>query len=125
MSTAHLTTKTKKALTAKKNLESYAEVVDKRISDYFKSEFKQLFGVSNKEKKLTQHIFEHIKDYNLRPAKRLRASFVYYGYKLLGGTDEEEVITASISVELIHTGLLIHDDFMDQDDTRRGKDTTH
>jgi geranylgeranyl diphosphate synthase type I len=30
-----------------------------------------------------------------------------------------------MAVELVHTALLMHDDFMDQDDIRRGRPTTH
>lgn len=55
----------------------------------------------------------------------MRGSFIYYGYQLLGGTDKRSALDAAKSIELIHTALLMHDDFMDQDNTRRGKPTTH
>lgn len=57
--------------------------------------------------------------------KRLRPAFLYYGYKAAGGTEEEAVIYSSISVELVHTGALIHDDIMDHSDLRRGRATVH
>ncbi len=110
---------------AKDELENYAKIVEKELEKYFDFELKKSFGVSEDEKKLSTHILEHIKDYTLRPAKRLRASFVYNGYELLGGKNTKEIIKASMSVELIHAGLLVHDDFMDQDSVRRGKPTTH
>lgn len=113
------------SLNAKIELEKYAKVVEKELDKYFEQELSNIFGVNKKEKELSKEIIKHIQDFVTRPAKRLRASFVYCGYQLLGGTNKKEIIKASMSVELIHAGLLIHDDFMDQDKIRRGKPTTH
>jgi geranylgeranyl diphosphate synthase type I len=118
-------TKSAKAENAKKTLQSFVELIDSKLENYFDSEIKNAFGVSRKEFALSKQIWEHIAEHNLRPAKRLRGSFIYYGYKLLGGKNEKAIIDAAMSIELIHTALLMHDDFMDQDDTRRGKPTTH
>jgi geranylgeranyl diphosphate synthase type I len=49
---------------------------------------------------------------------------LYYGYQLLGGEDLESALEASMSVELVHTALLMHDDFMDADKIRRGQPTS-
>ncbi|KKR30024.1 hypothetical protein A2715_02965 [Candidatus Woesebacteria bacterium RIFCSPHIGHO2_01_FULL_39_32] len=118
-------TKSKKAADAKETLEKFVSKIEEELESYFNKEIANAFGVSKKEKQLSLHILHHIKEHNLRPAKRLRGSFVYYGYKLLGGGKEKDIMFATMSIELIHTALLIHDDFMDQDDTRRGLPTTH
>src|SRR3972149_349382 len=118
-------TKSKKAADAKATLENFVSKIEKELDSYFSNEITYAFGVSPKEKKLSSHIWNHIKEHNLRPAKRLRGSFVYYGYKLIGGKKEKDILRAAMSIELIHTALLMHDDFMDQDDTRRGLPTTH
>lgn len=54
--------------------------------------------------------------------KRMRGLLTVLGYQLAGGgrEGEEEVIKAAVVMELFHLGLLIHDDFMDQDNLRRG-----
>lgn len=118
-------TKSEKAARAKKNLHEFVKLIDRKLENYFNSELKSPFGVSTSEKKLTKLIWEHIKEHNLRPAKRIRGSFIYYGYKLLNGNDSKAILDAAMSIELVHTALLMHDDFMDQDDTRRGHPTTH
>ena len=118
-------TKSKKSKKAKQDLLKFVSIINKELERYFDSELKNVFGVSVEEKKLNKSILQHIKEHNLRPAKRLRGSFVYYGHNLLGKAEEKDILKASMSVELIHTALLMHDDFMDQDDTRRGKPTTH
>lgn len=118
-------TKSDKARKAKETLLSFVKIIDEDFKIYFDSEIKNVFGVSNKERLLAKKIWGHIKEHNLRPAKRLRGSFIYYGYQLLGGKDKASALDAAKSIELIHTALLMHDDFMDQDDTRRGKPTTH
>ena len=118
-------TKSKKAADAKETLKKFVSKIEKELESYFNYEIAHAFGVSRKEKELSTHILKHIKEHNLRPAKRLRGSFVYYGYKLLNGKAGKDILKAAMSIELIHTALLMHDDFMDQDDTRRGLPTTH
>ena len=68
-----------------------------------------------------------IKECCMRGGKRLRPALVYYGYKLFSNNNEndKEIIKASITLELIHTFFLIHDDFMDKSNLRRGKRTMH
>jgi len=64
-------------------------------------------------------------EFALHGGKRLRPAFIYYGYKATGGKDEEGVIYASMSIELLHAGILIHDDIIDNSELRRGRLTVH
>lgn len=58
--------------------------------------------------------------------KLMRGCLVCYSYKLCGGSDlPEAVINAAVAIELMHCGLLVHDDIMDQDDVRRGQPALH
>jgi geranylgeranyl diphosphate synthase type I len=68
--------------------------------------------------------FTLLRDYLLRGGKRLRGALVLLGCEAAGG-DPDDVLDASIGLELLHAYLLIHDDFMDQDDVRRGGPTLH
>lgn len=60
-----------------------------------------------------------------RHGKRLRGALMQLGYELAGGTDTERILQTSLSVELLHSALLIHDDIMDHDVLRRGEMTMH
>ncbi len=118
-------TKSQKSIKAKQNLNLFVEKIDKELEKYFNSEIKKPFGISKRERQLSVELLKHIKEHNLRPAKRLRGSFIYYAYLLLGGKTSKAIAEAALSIELVHTALLIHDDFMDQDKVRRNKPTTH
>src|SRR3954465_8543675 len=63
-----------------------------------------------------------LRDYLLRGGKRVRGALVALGHEAAGG-QREAAIDASLGLELLHAYLLIHDDFMDQDDRRRGGPT--
>ena len=65
------------------------------------------------------------KEYTLRGGKRLRPIFCILGYKCLSDHNLEAIIAASISLELMQSSLLVHDDIMDEDELRRGKRTFH
>ncbi|WP_189087436.1 polyprenyl synthetase family protein [Deinococcus ruber] len=54
--------------------------------------------------------------------KRLRPSLVYLALRALGRTDEREHDLA-VAVELLHSASLLHDDLLDNADTRRGRET--
>src|SRR5438477_172938 len=47
------------------------------------------------------------------------------GFKAGGGGEPAAALDPSVGVELLHAYLLIHDDFMDRDEVRRGGPTIH
>ena len=61
----------------------------------------------------------------LRGGKRLRAAFLYWGYRAGGGPDSEAIIRAATAIEFFQAAALLHDDVMDDSDTRRGMPTAH
>lgn len=112
---------------AKANLERLIVRIDKSLEKYWNEEIEKNFGFEKVQKEVIKKVLLHAKEHNLRSAKRLRASFVYYGY-LLGKREKKnvkEVWKVMEGVELVQTALLMHDDFMDEDKLRRGLPTTH
>jgi geranylgeranyl diphosphate synthase type I len=61
----------------------------------------------------------------LKGGKRLRAAFLYWGYRAGGGPDSEAVIRAATAMEFFQAAALLHDDVMDDSDTRRGMPAAH
>ncbi|MCL2467628.1 MAG: polyprenyl synthetase family protein [Micrococcales bacterium] len=65
----------------------------------------------------------------LNGGKRLRASFTYWGWRVHGGepgSDEADaVVLVAAAHELFQAAALIHDDVLDNSDTRRGKPAVH
>ncbi len=59
----------------------------------------------------------------LQQGKMIRGSLLFYSTQLFGVTDSVESLPAAAAIELIHASLLIHDDIMDRDYQRRGKQT--
>jgi geranylgeranyl diphosphate synthase type I len=64
--------------------------------------------------------------------KRFRAAFCYWGFHAMAspadvsGKDRDEaLLRACASLELLHASALVHDDYMDASDTRRGRPATH
>ena len=59
--------------------------------------------------------------------KRLRAAFCYWGFRsvLDEGFDERRLVRAASALELLHASALVHDDYMDASDVRRGRPATH
>ena len=59
--------------------------------------------------------------------KRFRAAFCHWGHVAVHPevTDEAALARACASLELLHASALVHDDFMDASDTRRGHPAAH
>ena len=110
---------------AKQTLKSYVPQIDKRIDQYLDSEVAQKFGFNARQKQMVQLILDHSREFILRPTKRVRASFVNYGFLLSGNAVTEEIWQTAVGVELVHAAILIQDDIMDLDERRRGGLTTH
>nr|WP_225443749.1 polyprenyl synthetase family protein [Lolliginicoccus lacisalsi] len=65
----------------------------------------------------------------LSGGKRVRPMFAWLGWTAAGGEPSgpgaEQVVTACAALELVQACALIHDDIIDNSDTRRGRPTVH
>jgi geranylgeranyl diphosphate synthase type I len=58
--------------------------------------------------------------------KMFRASFCWWGHRAVAGpADEDALVRACASLELLHASALVHDDYVDASDSRRGRPSTH
>ncbi|MEA1936586.1 MAG: polyprenyl synthetase family protein [Patescibacteria group bacterium] len=96
---------------------------DKELNKFFNSEIKQ----AKKEEKPKEYLemLKNLKAFTLNGGKRIRPILFYYGYFIAGGKKEKDIFEASISIELIHSYFLIHDDIIDEDDFRRHNLSMH
>jgi len=64
---------------------------------------------------------------SVRGGKRFRAAFCYWGFRAVSPevADEKALLRACAALELLHASALVHDDYMDASDTRRGRPATH
>jgi len=107
---------------AKKVLEDFQKQINPLINEYFDKK------ILEAEKIYPQTALEALKvyrDVTTRGAKRARAAFAYMTYKMYGGTNLDEALKMGIVLELVHSYLLILDDFMDDSNIRRGDPTAH
>lgn len=100
-------------------LSNCQRLIGKEIEKFFEQKIEKTAAPFERE------VFNWLKEYSLRPAKRIRAILVNYGYFLAGGKNKQAILQASIFIELIHNYLLIHDDIIDKDEMRRGGKTLH
>lgn len=73
-------------------------------------------------------LYKGIRDFILRDGKRIRPILFlisYKGYTKRKKLPQRKLIRCALSMELLHDFLLIHDDVIDNSDTRRGKPTLH
>ncbi len=73
-----------------------------------------------------QALVREIRRLALLGGKRLRPALVVAGYRAAGAKGSAgPAFDAGVALELLHTYLLIHDDWMDQDAVRRGGPSVH
>lgn len=68
---------------------------------------------------------------SVRGGKRLRARFCFAGWRAVrehscaGVEPTEDVLAAAAALEVFHAAALVHDDIVDNSDTRRGRPAAH
>lgn len=88
-------------------LNAELESVERRIAEVIRS----------RELRLTD-----IADYLINAGgKRVRPAVAMLVFRACGGVDITDIVDLSVSLELIHTATLLHDDIIDSNDVRRGR----
>lgn len=103
-------------------IKDYRSKIDGGLADYFNSSQAKL-GLDLQAHE--QEAFNYLREFSLRPGKRLRGSLALFAYEYFSGKDSAPVINAAIAVELVQNYLLIIDDVMDHSTSRRGQPTVH
>jgi geranylgeranyl diphosphate synthase type I len=109
------------------------DVVDSRITAFLEARSEEMSHISPD----LEHILAYANSM-LGSGKRFRARFCYWGWRAIdqevegdpfGGVetleDASPVIALATSLEVFHAAALVHDDIMDNSDTRRGLPAAH
>lgn len=100
------------------------DVVSQRLSGIF-SDSSSLYSSIEKE---SLWLFSKMREYACS-GKMLRGTLAILGFDLgtghLSGLRDDGVLSAATALELFQAGLLVHDDIMDRDASRRGMPTLH
>jgi Geranylgeranyl pyrophosphate synthase len=90
---------------------SYKTRIDERLFNFI-------------EKEHPKSLYEPLKYILSGGGKRIRPMLVLFCCEAVGGKFED-ALDASIAMEILHNFTLVHDDIMDNADTRRGMETIH
>ncbi len=72
------------------------------------------------------YYYSKISDYLFNGGKRIRPVLMLLSYGAINPEElQQPIIRASLSIELLHNASLIHDDIMDNAETRRGQKAFH
>lgn len=110
----------------------------REIVETFQQEFNRVLNSALERKAeeskdlpwLAQHALAGTDHFSLqsfatRGGKRIRPLLFCCGYLCMGGADAHAILHASVAVELLQTGLIIHDDIIDRSVERRAGPTMH
>ena len=98
--------------------------VNARLERFFEEKKAHAARLSPRAEELVAAVAE----LTMRGGKRLRPLAIYAGYRAAERSEEpnfEDVVTLGASIELLQTYLLIQDDWMDDDEERRGGPAAH
>lgn len=109
-----------KRMDAKTYLSSYAPKADKFLDKFFAEKKREASSISP----LCSQMMDIYREY-MRGGKKARGALTFLGYQCLGGRQENVALPASVAIEIFHSFLLMHDDWIDKDLLRRGKPTVH
>jgi geranylgeranyl diphosphate synthase type I len=109
---------------ARELLQAYGASVTDELGRLFAAPPSQLFGVELSD--ASNDAFEKLREYSLRPSKRVRGALTAFAYDQAAGTRlGASGVRAGVAIELAQSYLLIIDDVMDRSETRRGRPSVH
>jgi len=104
------------------SLAAVGQTIDRRIAGLLDAEIERWTVV---DPRLADPLGA-LRAFVLAGGKRLRPAFCHWAFVGAGGDPADpKVVDAGAALELLHTFALVHDDVMDNADTRRGEPSVH
>lgn len=101
-------------------IDFYKEVSPKLKKELIKYN-NDILNEENKTIRENMRIFGELNE----SGKMVRGSLILLGYKLANKSDLKFALPLACAYEILETAILVHDDIIDKDDLRRGKQTIH
>jgi geranylgeranyl diphosphate synthase type I len=98
----------------------YFQEKKQRIGEYLKEVFDRKRNELSAVNSIGPDVCDRLNEFALR-GKMIRGGLVSLGYDLYRTDGQTATIEAGAALELLQSALLIHDDIMDRDETRRGR----
>jgi len=104
-----------------KTLDKYGAVIEERLRTFLDENVKE----ASDYHPFIEKVYSNIEEFVLRKGKRLASCSTLLTYKGYTGEVDEKILKVCVGVELYRHAILVHDDLVDMDDTRRGGSTLH
>ncbi|MBO9520318.1 MAG: polyprenyl synthetase family protein [Nocardioidaceae bacterium] len=104
---------------------SFRTGIERTVQDFVDLQAGWLDELGEDARRLVEHA-----RVSVTGGKRFRAAFCWWGHQAVAPAADEEaqgkaLLKACASLELLHASALVHDDYMDASDVRRGRPATH
>ncbi len=104
-----------------RTLEKYSEIIE----EYLKRFLNETATEAKKYHPFIEKIYSDIQEFILRKGKRLASCSTLLVYKGYSGKVDDNILKICIGIELYRHAILVHDDLVDLDVSRRGGPTLH
>ncbi len=108
-------------MTYEKLLDKHTGLINETLEKYFEG----ALADAEDYDPFIYKVYEAIREYVLRPGKRLASCSTLLTYKGYSGEVDKEILNVCVGVEIYRHGILIHDDLVDGDEHRRGGKAFH
>jgi geranylgeranyl diphosphate synthase type I len=106
----------------------FSDVIDTRLRDFFRETQVDVKRISDDLVPLVEYSEKF-----LTGGKRFRARFCFWGWRAIAGLSDDDgsahtdhpIFDLASTLEIFHAAALVHDDIMDNSDTRRGEPAAH
>ncbi len=109
------------AMSWEETLDKYSAVIEEHLKEFLLEATKE----AEEYHPFIGKVYGDISEFVLRKGKRLASCSTLLTYKGYTGKVDEKIIKVCVGVELYRHAILIHDDLVDMDEHRRGKETMH
>jgi geranylgeranyl diphosphate synthase type I len=104
-----------------KALEEYGLLIEETLEKTFSEAIKE----AERYHSFIKDVYTGLREFTLRKGKRLASCSTILTYRGYAGTVDERILKTGAGIELYRQSILVHDDLVDMEETRRGGKTIH